>query len=175
MAIERYLNGLTPPVQGDYAHSVEVHPWLDSFCLELGGYQGLLLFTCTLALAHLTFQIADHCRPSYRRPWKEDLRGELVKLALFYDSAYFDTEMRDMLAAAEDDDLAEELGSLLDLSEGVDVVWYAASGFYDWEMVDNLAPDLSWPAWVNLGLVRRKEVERESVTANQSTPHLPNL
>jgi len=63
LAIDRYLNGVTPPVQADYAHSVEVHPWLDSFCLELGGYQAPLLFICTLAVAHLTFQIAYHLDP----------------------------------------------------------------------------------------------------------------
>jgi len=65
LAIDRYLNGVTHPVQADYAHSVEVHPWLDSFCLELlGGYQGPSLFICTLAIAHLTSQIAYHHRPS---------------------------------------------------------------------------------------------------------------
>jgi len=93
-----------------------------------------------------------------------------VKLVLFYDSAYFDSEMRDLLAAAEDDDLAKELGNLLDLSEGVDIVWYAASSFYKWKMADNLAPDLSWPAWVDLGLTRCKEMEEESVLANQLAP-----
>ena len=78
--------------------------------------------------------------------------------------------MRDLLAAAEDDDLAEESGNLSDLSEGVDIVGYATSSFYKWEMADNLAPDLSWPAWVDLGLARCKEMEKESFLANQLAP-----
>ena len=166
LAIERYLNGLTPPDPRAYAHSVEVHPWLDPFCLELEVYQGPSLFICTLALVHLTIQISVHCFPSYRKPEKEDMREELAKLAYFYDSAYFDTELRGVLAAAEDGDLSEEPGDLSGLSEGVEVVWDAAMGLYTWEMADNLAPDLSWPAWVDRGLVRRKEWE--SASADQS-------
>ena len=165
LEVERFLNGLTPPALRDYAHSVEVHPWLDPFCVELEVYQGPSLFPCTLALAHLTLQVAYHSRPSYRKPEREDLREELAKLAYFYDSAYCDTELRGALAAAEDDDLSEEPGVLSGLAEGVDFVWDAAMDLYRWEMADKLAPELSWPAWVDQGRGRRREWE--SVSADQ--------